>query len=690
MKGHPANPSLIELDLDDRFMDFFRLELQPAVDRDFRDRWVWMQKMAKYHARRYGLDRRKPNFPFPGAADIWPPLTDMIIEQMKAMYLSPLLLANPPVNALAMGAEEDDRTQDVETWFEYELNHDSPNFFREQAFYVDDILSCGFGILKTFYAYETATAPETISLNTLPKELAQRVPMQTQNQDMNSLGLSEKLFDKLAWESQVYGNQIYPPTVSLLEAMFDLDREDPTDKVAIAQILEWMRQGAKQPLTFKKRDTVVDAPATVSVMGENLIVPTDAGGVEDCFHITHECWLNGFNVRQKRRDNLWRPETVDQLLNAGKGRDDPRFGRSGIQQVEAARQGMNYTAGEKYYVRETCTWFDYDQDGVDEKIVILWSPVCEKPLRAYVYDRPSRLWPYHITPFERNKRGFYSARGIPERLQDIEREIVVQKRAELNRLMISSALSLLVRSTSPLANQAIRWVPGEKLVVNDIDRDVKPLAMPDLSVTFQQQERLWKVWAESYTGTPNYAISDPLSSLNEPRTKYEIQAIQGQGAQVGNAKTAMHRETMSAVFNEMFTLYQRLGPPSKWIAVTGSEPLEITQEELQGEYKFVMSPLYGVDNPELEAQKALARLQVLMQVAASGVMPPETMIDMGAAVELYLQKDDPKAARRIVRKRTQEEMAQLQQQQQQQSQLQGMLGGIQAAQGFKPGGARGA
>src|SRR5262249_48289192 len=160
--------NLIEIELTDRFMDFFKHELRSMVERDKRDRWVWQQKMAKFHARRYALDRRKPSFPFPGSADVWPPLTDMIIEQMKAMYLSPLLVGNPPVNAVPLGDDEEDRAPDVESWFEYELNHDSPHFMREQAYYVDDILSCGWGILKSFWQYETCTAPETLTLQSLP------------------------------------------------------------------------------------------------------------------------------------------------------------------------------------------------------------------------------------------------------------------------------------------------------------------------------------------------------------------------------------------------------------------------------------------------------------------------------------------------------------------------------------------
>lgn len=685
MKGHPANPRLIEIDLDSRFMDFFNLELRSAVERDERERWVWIQKIAKYHARRYGLDRRKPNFPFVGSADVWPPIVDLIIEQMKPIYLSPLLLGNPPVNVIPQGEPEEDRSNDVETWFEYELNHDSPHFFREQNYYVDDILSCGWGTLKTSWAYETRTAPETIDIDSIPPELAQRIIIRRGDQDMQSLGLSEKLFDKLAWESQVFGNQIFPPTASLLEAMFDLDREDPTDRLAMDQILEWMRQGAQQPLTFKKRDTITDAPATTAVMGENLIIPAYATDIEDCFQVTHEMWMNGYQVRSKQRDQRWRPEAADQIMKAGRGMDDPRFGRNGIQQIEAARQGMTYTSGEKFPIRETCTYFDFDRDGVDEKIIVLWSKAAETPLRAYVYDRPSGKWPYHITEYERNKRGIYAPRGIPERLQDIEREVVVQKRAELNRLIISTALSLLVKSTSPLANQAVRWVPGEKLIVNDVDRDVKPLMMQDLSVVFQRQEQIWKTWSEQREGTPNYSLAESTSAMTEPRTKYEIQAIQGQGAQIGNVRTACHRETMSEVFTEMFTLYQRLGPKEKWIAVTGSDPLKISQEDLQGNYKFSVNQLFGVHNPELEAQKALARLQILMQVQASGAMPPDTMIDLGAAVEMYLRKDDPRAAKRIIRKRTPEEMQQLQQEQDQMSQVQGMLGGIEAAKGLKVG-----
>lgn len=680
MKGHPQNLRVIDLDINERFLSFFEY-LKSQVDKDKNDRYTWIEKNRRFHANRYALSRRKPTFPFPGAADVWPPLTDMIIEQMKSLYLNLILLSAPPVTAIAMGEEEMDRTKDVETWFEYQINHGSPNFMREQHYYVDDTLAQGFGILKTFWQYETRTAPEVFELSRLKPELAQRVVHPNLPEDLASLYLSEKIFDSLAYEPQELGGEMHPSTLTLLESSYDLDFDDKTDEKAIRQILEWMRTGAKEPLIVKKRDTVIDAPATAAIMAENWIVPGSATDVEDSFHISHEMWLNGFQVQARTRDAKWNPAASEMLMDTGKGANDPRYARSGIQGLEAERQGLAYTQGEKYYVVESCTWFDYDQDGVDEKVVITWSPNAERPLRAYAYDRPSYKWPYHISEFERNKRGIYASRGIPERLQDIERELVVSKRAELNRKMISSALSLMVRSTSPLANQAIRWVPGEKLIVNDVDRDAKPLTFPDLSVIFQQDQNIWKVWAESSIGTPNFAIADPTSNLNEPRTAKEIGAIQSQSRSIGGIRTSIYREAMSGVFHELFDLWHMLGDERVWVSTTSSEALELNKEELQGAYSFVLGPLVGLDDPTLEAQKALARIQVLMQVVASGTLPPEVKVDLGRAVELWITKDDPRAARQILSRRSPEEMKQIEQQQSQTDNFQGMLLGMQQAQG---------
>jgi len=679
MKGDPQSRGLVEIPLNERFLDFFKY-LRAQVGHDREDRAAWIDKNKKFHLRRYGMDKRRTNFPFPGAADIWPPLSDMVVEQMKSLYLNLLLLSSPPVTAVAMGEELEDRTQDVETFFEYLINYKSPHFMQEQHYYIDDILSCGMGFLKTFWQYETRTAPEILKSHWLPDEIAARIVRPDLRGGAESLYFNEKDFDKIAWEPMPIGGELHPSTVTLLESKYDLDREDKRDRQALGQILEWLKTGAKDDLTIKKRDTVIDAPATVSIMPENIIMPSSATDVEDSFHISHEMWMNGFQVRQRARDARWRPEAADEMLDSGKGHEDPRM-RSGVAQLEAQRQKINWSGGDKYHVIESCTWFDHDNDGIDEKIVVLWSPSAEKPLRAYAYDRPSGLWPYHLSEFERNKRGVWSSRGIPERLQDIERELVVQKRAELNRLMISSSLSLLVRSGSPVANQSIRWVPGEKLICADINNDVKPLVIPDLSVVFQQQERLWKVWAESYIGTPNYAIADPLSNLNEPRTAREITAIQTQGRSIGHTRTSIYREQMSRVFHEMFDLWTVFGDPEVWVNAVGSEPIKLTKENLQGAYSFVLGPLVGMDDPVLEAQKALARVQILSQIAGSGLMPPDVRIDMAAAVKEWLRKDDPRSVSKILKPVSPEEQEQMQRDQQMRDQMQGVMLGTQAAGG---------
>lgn len=693
MKGDPRFQSSIQIRQDQRFKDWFRT-LRGEVDRDRLDRRPWVEKAKRFHARRYAVDKRKPSFPFPGAADVWPPMTDMIIEQMKSLYMNILLLAQPVASCEAFREEDEYRVPNVETHMEYLVNYRSTGFMKEVALHVDDTLSCGFGTLKTGYRYETRSCPETISKRTLPDELAARIVGGEPLEGQEVLFFNEKAFDRIESQPQIMNGQMMPSTRLLLMNTYDLDPQDKTDQRALDEIIGWMRAGAPWELTFLKRDVVIDTPILTSIMGENLITPAYADDIEDCYHVTHEFWLNEFQVRQRWRDATWDNEATKEMLISGRGKEDPRFSEQGIRSLEAQRQGMNWTQSDKYALRETHSWFDYDNDQVDEKVVVLWSPSAEAPIKVYPYESASQKWPFHITPFERNKRGIWNARGIPERLMDIERELVVQKRAELNRLMISSALTLLVRQGSPAANQAIRWVPGEKIIVQDLQTDIAPLSMPDLSVTFQRQEMIWKTWGESYTGTPNYAISDPLSQPDEPRTAKEIGAIQSQGRAIGITRTSLFRETISSVFQEFFTLWQEYGPDEVWVATTQSSPLKLTQEDLQGAYRFILAPLVGMDDPSQEAQKSLATIQILTQLQAQGAIPPNMALDITPAIEAWLRKVDPRLARKVLRPRTQEELQAMQMEQAQQAQFAGAALGAQAANGkfslsdMQPGGGR--
>jgi hypothetical protein len=134
----------------------------------------------------------------------------------------------------------------------------------------------------------------------------------------------------------------------------------------------------------------------------------------------------------------------------------------------------------------------------------------------------------------------------------------------------------------------------------------------------------------------------------------------------------------------MYDLWMLWGDPQVYIELTGGVPVKLTKEEMQGQFELVPTGTIGEQDPQMETQKALARIQLYMQAKSSGLLGDEWQIDLGQALLDWAEKDDVRAAKRILRKSTPEEMQAMQQARQQAMQAQQQQEMQLAAMGSKP------
>jgi hypothetical protein len=131
------------------------------------------------------------------------------------------------------------------------------------------------------------------------------------------------------------------------------------------------------------------------------------------------------------------------------------------------------------------------------------------------------------------------------------------------------------------------------------------------------------------------------------------------------------------IYGEFFDLWMTYGPEEVSLRVTGAPPVSVSREDLQGDYQFIVSGAIGEDDPALKAQKAMTRLQLLMQIQAAGGLGDEYELNLAEATLDVLETEDVRAARRIIRKRSPQEVQQIQQERENQVRIQGMLTGMQ-------------
>jgi hypothetical protein len=106
-----------------------------------------------------------------------------------------------------------------------------------------------------------------------------------------------------------------------------------------------------------------------------------------------------------------------------------------------------------------------------------------------------------------------------------------------------------------------------------------------------------------------------------------------------------------------------------WVQTTGSDPIHFTRKEIQGNFDLVPVGAVGESDPVFKAQKALARVQVLMQAAPVVAQDPKYELNLGEALLQWLEQDDVVAARSVIRRRTPEEVAAIVAQQQRAAEL---------------------
>ena len=667
MKTDPVHEMSRDLQDSQRGKDFLS-GIKAAVEADQSGRQGWLQKLDHYRRRRYGMEFRDPEYPWPGSSSVVLPLIDKKIDEIKPQYVNLITAARPPVTVLAIDRDSQENSGNVELWFEWLIKFGSPLFIEQSILAIDDLLETGRGILKTVWHYETRQTPEVITAARLPERLRRLVVTKKDNAD--------DLYAMTGGQVPILHirefDELRPKIEEVIKQEFELDREEPRDRKAFDSLMGWLRSGAKDDLRIEKRDIVRNVPGVVAVSPKDLIVPQNApSDVEGIERFTHVMFFNEQQIKQKALDGEWNKEAVAKLMDARKRKESGSRRYSSEEADQAAREGVSDTEGNVYEVWETCCWWAKTENAPEKKAVLLWTPESDEiPLKFTDYYRASGKWPFHTAAFEHNKNRWHSPRGVPEKLDDLDYEITMQHRYKLNRATIATCPTFKFRPNKNINPSLWRWIPGQFMPTNDPAGDVLPVVMPQLDDVFRAEIQDLRVWAEDYLGGGDYGLANQ-SQLSEPRTAREISAIEGKAQQSLSLRGLLFQRMMQEVYGECFDLWHQYGNKQVWIRVTGgSEPIVLTKEELQGRFVFTPTGTIGEQSPAQEEQKALMRLQILGGLKEA--LEPRYELDLGAAVMDWLEKSDMRLTKRIIRRRTDQEVQQVLQQLQAAQQAQQM------------------
>lgn len=642
-----------------------------TVDEADQARTGWLEEQRYFLRRRLQLEFRNPTFPFVNSSDVVLPLIDMQVDKLKPAFLN-IIYSSPAIVAfIAQLPESVANARNAELYFNWFLKNKCEDLYQNLAINVDRMLQYGESVMKIVPEHRTYNVTEVIVRNQLPAGF-QAIMVQK--------GMTQEMADEIYNAS---GGQVAPLTkrefekpevkAKIREAVlqqFALNDDIDVDSAAATKIMDFLKNPEKYPddkCVFKKREVEYSAPKVYARSPTDVIFPKGArGSVQDCSWVCDRMWFNEIRLRAMGREKRWNKAALDELLEGPKRQSTDR---PDLDVTSAAEGGsglgipLSEQPSDSYEIRELYCWYDIDRDGFAEKCLITYAPATMGVLKAQELPYDHGKWPFVRFCFEQISDKFYSSRGVPRKLDDLDMEITAQHRGKLNRMTIANAPSFLYQVGSGLNPNQIRWIPGQFYPVLDIN-GIVPLQIPVLDMSFDKEEEILRTWAEQHVGGTDFGLHNG-ATMQEPRTAQEIRAIEFNRQQVLSVRGRAFQESMKQVWDMVWDLMNQYPQDDIYIQTTGAEPIHFTRKQIQGNFDLIPVGAVGESDPMFKAQKALNRVTVLIQSAPVIAQDPAFELKLGEAVYQWLEADDYVNARLIMRRRSPEEVQAIMQQQQQ-------------------------
>jgi len=585
-----------DLSVPESGLDMFMTSIKTEVDQSRNSREGWRNKMVRLHQLRMGI-RPTKTFPWPGCSNLSWPLIDKIMRRVKPNYVGLSTNTRPTVVFQYESEAMMDAARKSEIVFDHLLWNTIPDYLTKIVSGVDQMLEKGFVVFKIHWRYQTRDVKERYRLTDLTPEERDRL----ENGEVVDVTPDGQPVRRPLNDDNMVG---------FFAAKAGLDLEDENDLDKAKKIVAAYRNG-EETITFKRREVVYDCPDVVPVPAEDIMVPEEATiDVNGLRWIGQKIWMTENDLRGKQRDNGWKH--IDEIIESGAASSQRLDSeKSLLVQTKEAREGLSSPIKDGFYeIWEMFCEYDIDGDGFAERVVIIYQPDTGKICLEKEFDYDHGMWPFVMIPLEITDMRWYSSRGIPEMLEDMQKNVNVQHNAKLDRMTIQNAPTFKSRFGSLKNAGNFRWIPGQHLTVMNMD-DLQPIQIPVLDSSFQMEENVTRQWAEEYIGVTDFGLTNPLSNTSEPRTATEINDISQIAAATFSLDAQIWQDGMKKIYHQVWSLFNQYGPDEMWVQVLGEDkPVFVSRHEIQGKFKLVPTGNAGNANRQLAHQKAMTRLQM--------------------------------------------------------------------------------
>lgn len=712
MKGHPA--VFVEKRIEDSAAQKEQVEaLVKSVQDDHEQMRSFLDRQAFYRWTRYGAGdpgRRGVGGPWVGASDIYMPLPEVYCNQVVAPYMNLLHGGTRHVQMVPASAEAwKNRPQAelvMEAWARGGGKHQQPDLRRQTAYMISNLTQTGRGVLHSSYRYTTRIEATTLSRERLPGILGKLVivPAATAQQRLTMMQAFPQIngpeilaFFGTDQPIQPLDKELFKQFAPKIEAavvrLFNLDEDDTTDKVAIADIMAYFKAGTpEKKFVVRMRAIIEDGPRLTSIEPQDLIVPegtlTDFSRAE---RITERMHMTRSEAAAMAKDAEWR--NMDEAMESA---DAISVISDALVEERAVRtlQKTTLPLAERDDLVELWKIWSYEplvpavsETAKDEvwqrpELRQLVCTIVEPNSKAVLYRaNVEGDIPYTCFTLEANSSDYFDSRGVAEMLRDVTAHVNSLYRGLENIITLTTWPTFQAKRGAYTDPEGFEISPGDVVLV-DNPGDIQQFPMS--ANTFPMERLLASLmqWPERIIGGIDHQLGGGDEPRERPRTAREMGMIDAARQRILGVRALVFLDDYASALQKIWNLMVRYGPDEMFIAVSGQPPVRLSQAQIRGD--FLVRPVAAVGDmdPSNRIQKALSRFQMMMEARpvldADISRAPQYM---QALVDVF-DADDPMATQSLLPPRPDQEIQRIlkmkQDEEQRQMQLEQMAAQLDA------------
>lgn len=406
-------------------------------------------------------------------------------------------------------------------------------------------------------------------------------------------------------------------------------REKSNFSEEILRAIDWMLLAGRGIMQVKWNDASGFDFESINPL--EMIVPNHGDRLEDCEYFAR---VKVITTEQYKRDSRFNQSILPRITGAA-----DQSGHRAFYQTATEREGLTFT-GDKDKV---IYWEVYQKENKGW-LFQCWSPAApDEPLRQPFYlpyilaGKP--MLPFVSLPCEIKDKGWYSPRGVAERLAADEQYICRLWNAKADHLAFSS--TPLFTSNDPLKNTGnFRFRPGDLL-----PSGVTAITLPSPPISLDDEMIRARLAAEQRIQTPDFGVGGNETPAGN-KTATEVAYIRALSSTGVDLKGKILARVTGELYKKTWALLQ-FHAPADLVYVQNQERKVLPVEALLETFAIEPCAITDAWNKQQRIQRALARYQALRG---------HPNINQGELAKQILLADDPRLASTMYQAQDQAQM----------------------------------